>query len=402
MQTVVGIFTSHADAERAAERLGSKGIRKERINYLTPDASQAQLETVPTTETEQPGVAPVLGGVVGGATGISTGMLGVAVASTVIPGVGVVTAIGAAAVALLGIAGALAGAAVGDALEESLAQGLPKDELFVYQAALREGRTVLVALADDEPMADAAREVLIAAGAESIDAARQRWWIGLRDAEAETYSAQGGDFTKDELIYRRGFEAALRWTTAGKPYETVVDSFRTEYADVYQEEAFRRGYERGRAYYQGWASGPLKGQEGRMMTTIRDVMTPNPITLPIAASLIDAALAMRDADVGAVIVLDNGHICGIVTDRDIVVRALANGNYPATTTLGEICSRELATISSTDTPENAVRLMRQKAIRRLPVVENGRPVGIVSIGDLAVERDRQSVLGDISAAPANR
>ena len=251
MQPVVGIFTSRAVAERAAERLVSIGIHKERINYLTPDASEAQLETVPTTETEQPGVAKVLGGVVGGATGISTGMLGAAIASMVIPGVGAVTAIGAAAVALLGIGGALAGAAAGDALEESLAQGLPKDELFVYQAALREGRTVLVALADDETLADAAREALMAAGAENVDAARQRWWIGLRDAEAETYSAQGGDFTKDELTYRRGFEAALRWTTAGKPYETVVDYLRAEYGDVYQEEAFRRGYERGCAYYQG-------------------------------------------------------------------------------------------------------------------------------------------------------
>jgi hypothetical protein len=251
MQTVVGIFTSRAAAERAAERLGSIGIHKERINYLTPNTSQDQLETVPTTEAEPPGVAKVLGGVVGGAAGISTGMLGVAVASTVIPGVGAVTAIGAAAVALLGIGGAVAGAAAGDALEESLSQGLPKDELFVYQAALREGRTVLVVLADDETMADTAREGLMAAGAESVDAARQHWWIGLRDAEAETYSAQGGDFTKDELTYRRGFEAALHATTIGKPYEAVVDYLRTHYADVYQEEAFRRGYERGRAYYEG-------------------------------------------------------------------------------------------------------------------------------------------------------
>jgi CBS domain-containing protein len=138
------------------------------------------------------------------------------------------------------------------------------------------------------------------------------------------------------------------------------------------------------------------------MTAIRDVMTPNPITLPVTASVVEAALAMRDFDVGAVIVLDDGQVCGIVTDRDIVVRAIANGNYPATTKLGELCSRELTTISSTDTLENAVRLMRQKAIRRLPVVEKGIPVGIVSLGDLAVERDRQSVLGDISAAPANR
>jgi CBS domain-containing protein len=142
--------------------------------------------------------------------------------------------------------------------------------------------------------------------------------------------------------------------------------------------------------------------EGYLMTTIRDVMTPNPVALPATASAVDAALAMRDFDVGAVIVLDDGQVCGIVTDRDIVVRVIANGNYPASTQLGEVCSRELATVSPGEPLEAAVCLMRDKALRRLPVVEDGQPVGIVSIGDLALERDRQSVLGDISAAPPNR
>lgn len=175
MEAVVGIFTSYAAAERAAERLRVIGIPPEHINYLTPGASTAEVEAVPTTETESPGVAKVLGSVVGGATGISTGMLGLAVASTLIPGVGPVTAIGLAAVALLGLGGAVAGAAVGDTLEEQLSTGLPKDELFVYQAALREGRTVLIVLVDDKTTAEAVRDALTAAGAESIDAARERW-----------------------------------------------------------------------------------------------------------------------------------------------------------------------------------------------------------------------------------
>jgi CBS domain-containing protein len=139
-----------------------------------------------------------------------------------------------------------------------------------------------------------------------------------------------------------------------------------------------------------------------MAQSIRDIMTAHPVTLPATSSVVDAALAMRDFNVGDVIVLENGQICGLVTDRDIVVRAIANGNYPATTTLGEICSRELTTLSPTDTVDDAVRLMREKAIRRLPVVENGQPVGIVSIGDLSIERDRHSILGDIGAAPPNR
>jgi CBS domain-containing protein len=139
-----------------------------------------------------------------------------------------------------------------------------------------------------------------------------------------------------------------------------------------------------------------------MAQFVRDVMTPNPVALPASASLVEAALAMRDFDVGDVLVLDDGQVCGIITDRDIVVRGIATGNYPATIKLGEICSRDLTVLAPTDTVEEAVSRMREKAIRRLPVVEHGRPIGIVSLGDLAVERDPRSALSDISAAPPNR
>ncbi len=139
-----------------------------------------------------------------------------------------------------------------------------------------------------------------------------------------------------------------------------------------------------------------------MTKRVGDFMTPNPITLSAASTLVDAAIAMRDFDVGAVIVLDNGQVCGIATDRDIIVRAIANGNYPATTKLGEVCSRELTTVTPSDSADEAVRLMREKAIRRLPVVENGHPVGIVSLGDLASGQEPHSALADISNAPPNR
>jgi CBS domain-containing protein len=138
-----------------------------------------------------------------------------------------------------------------------------------------------------------------------------------------------------------------------------------------------------------------------MALRIRDVMTPNPITLPVTATAVDAAKAMRESDVGDVIVLEDSRIVGIVTDRDIVVRSLAVGSNPAQTKLGEICSRELTLVSATDEVASAIDLMRDKAIRRLPVVENDRPVGIVTLGDLAIERDRRSVLGQISEAPPN-
>jgi CBS domain-containing protein len=139
-----------------------------------------------------------------------------------------------------------------------------------------------------------------------------------------------------------------------------------------------------------------------MTQSLRSVMTPNPITMPATSSVFEAACAMRDANIGDIIVLDGGRTCGILTDRDIVVRAVAGGRDIARTKVAEICSQELTTVSPTDSVEDAVRLMREKAIRRLPVVEGDKPVGIVSIGDLAVSQDPHSALGNISAAPPNR
>lgn len=135
--------------------------------------------------------------------------------------------------------------------------------------------------------------------------------------------------------------------------------------------------------------------------TVQDVMTPDPITLPLSASLIDAAKTMRDMGIGDVVVVDGEEVLGIVTDRDIVVRGIADARDPQSTTLIDICSRELTTVSPTDQVGTAVRLMREHAIRRLPVVTRGRPVGIVTLGDLAVEQDRGSALADVSAAPPN-
>src|SRR5919202_4068623 len=140
-------------------------------------------------------------------------------------------------------------------------------------------------------------------------------------------------------------------------------------------------------------------KEDDMAQSIRDVMTTHPITLQATSSVVDAARAMRDADIGDVIVVENDRVCGIITDRDIVVRTLAEARDPATTTLADICSHPLLVVSPTDSVEKAVRLMGTHALRRLPVVEGGQPVGIVSLGDLAVERDPSSALGDISSAP---
>jgi CBS domain-containing protein len=139
-----------------------------------------------------------------------------------------------------------------------------------------------------------------------------------------------------------------------------------------------------------------------MAQSIREVMTPNPVTIPADMSATDAAGLMRDRDIGDVIVMNQDRVMGIITDRDIVVRVVAARQDPAKVKLGDICSKELYTVEHTATAEEAISLMRQKAVRRVPVMDDGCPVGIVSIGDLAVERDRQSALADISDAPPNQ
>jgi CBS domain-containing protein len=139
-----------------------------------------------------------------------------------------------------------------------------------------------------------------------------------------------------------------------------------------------------------------------MPNRIVDVMTPNPLTLPESTLVLEAAEAMRANDIGDVIVTDDrGKLLGIVTDRDVVVRVVAEGRDPRATRVGDIASRDLTAVAPSDRIDHAVDLMRTRAIRRLPVVDQERPVGIVSIGDLALHRDPDSALADISGAPPN-
>jgi hypothetical protein len=133
-------------------------------------------------------------------------------------------------------------------MEGNLSTGLPRDELFVYEDALRRGRIVLIVEADNDHDADIVRAALEASGAESIDAARETWWVGLRDEEAEAYRATGRDFAEDEPVYRRGFEAALLPFVRGRGYDLMLVELRRMYPDVCQADAFRCGFERGQAY----------------------------------------------------------------------------------------------------------------------------------------------------------
>jgi hypothetical protein len=251
MESVVGIFTNVRAAKQAVEDLQAIGIANRNINLLTPGASAHELQAVPKDEGEQPGMGQALGAVVGTGLGTAGGAyLGMAAATAVVSGVGPVIAIGLVASGLLGIAGALGGAAAGDALEDALSGGLPKDEWFLYEDALRQGRTIVVVLPEDEAQADSARAILSRHGAEGIDSARERWWIGLRSAEEEHYAARGEDFVSIEPTFRRGFEAALHPEIRGQSYDSAIDYLRRRYPSEYQEKSFRFGYERGQQYWK--------------------------------------------------------------------------------------------------------------------------------------------------------
>lgn len=145
-----------------------------------------------------------------------------------------------------------------------------------------------------------------------------------------------------------------------------------------------------------------------MTLQLRDVMTSTPLVLPKTATVLDAAQAMAEADIGPVLVVDDDQVlCGLLTDRDIVVRAVAPRRRLESTVLGDVCTVEVAALSPSDTVADAVRVMGEHAVRRVPVVDGGRPVGIVSLADLALQDDPQlteqlpATLADISAAPSD-
>ena len=224
MLAVTGIFRDVEHASRAAERLAAL-LGRDRVILLCPGDVQKLHQDVPATE-DMPPVGGALGGVVGGTLGLGLAL--------VVPGVGAVTALGAAAAAVIGAATGYAGWKLGDAADRETFEGPPIDELYVYEDALKRGRTVLIALVDEEDQEEAARKALSAAGAESVDAARDEWWVGVRDAEAERYTKTGGDFSGDEAAFRNGYQAALRGTKRGGTADGDAS-----------REAYQRGYDRG-------------------------------------------------------------------------------------------------------------------------------------------------------------
>ena len=138
-----------------------------------------------------------------------------------------------------------------------------------------------------------------------------------------------------------------------------------------------------------------------MVQTVADVMTPAPTAVDVSDSVQAAAQTMATQDVGALVVQTESKIVGIVTDRDLVVRGLAEG-LGLDATVGQVASEQLVTVGPGDPVQAAVEVMRDAAVRRVPVMDGDVLVGIVAIGDLAVTRDPESALADISEADPNR
>lgn len=138
-----------------------------------------------------------------------------------------------------------------------------------------------------------------------------------------------------------------------------------------------------------------------MGKSVKDAMTSDVTTATLAQSLTDAAVLMKREDVGSVPVVDGGRLVGVLTDRDIVVRGIADGGDPHAVKIGDIASRDVVTVRPDDDLDLALRLMAQHQVRRLPVVDEGRLVGVVATADVAHEaKDKavRQVMEEISRA----
>ncbi len=256
MEAITGVFETRSAAERAVNEAQKAGIPGDKITLMTPgsvDQVDKEIQSVAADATEQPGMGGAIGALVGGGIGITGGSLLMAL----VPGVGPITAVGLLGAAILGAAGATIGATTGSKVERDSSQGLPEDEIFVYEDALRKGRSVVVALGADHDSELTIRDLFKRSGAESIDAAREQWWIGLRSAEEGRYPKSSRSFSEDEQFFRLGFEAAMHAKTRCMEFDQVSGAMNAALEDVQRrypgaqvEDAFIRGYQRGREHYQ--------------------------------------------------------------------------------------------------------------------------------------------------------
>jgi hypothetical protein len=247
MEVIARVFENHDRAVEALRELSKLGISEKRLALLAPGHGvTGKASSVPVSDSEDPGMGTAMGAAVGGAMGAAGGAtLGLAAATLLVPGVGPVIAFGLVGAALLGASGAAIGATVGDTLEEGLGEGFPHEDIYLFEDALRQGKSVLVVYAEEGDEADRAREIVSRAGALNLDTLRDQWWNRMRDQEATHCNSEGIDFKNDELSYRRGFTAAMKPEWRGKSYSQCESELRDTYTAEDLNPAFRKGYDRG-------------------------------------------------------------------------------------------------------------------------------------------------------------
>ena len=256
MEAITGVFETRSGAEHALHSLHQAGIPSDKLTLLTPGSADQigkEIQSVPTDTTEQPGMGNAVGALMGGGVGLAGG----AILMALVPGLGPVTALGLLGAGILTAAGATIGGVAGGEAENATYQGLPEDEIFVYEDALRKGRSVVVAISNDEIAASSVRDLMKREGAESVDAAREQWWTGLRDAEQSRYAKPGRSFAEDEQFFRLGFQAAMHARTRCMEFDQVsaemdaqLEDVKRRYPEADVEEPFVQGYQRGREHYQ--------------------------------------------------------------------------------------------------------------------------------------------------------
>lgn len=187
MKIVVGLFSSAGAADRAVRKLANAGLPPGRIRRLTPASSEREIHsTIPTAETEQPGMGKAVGAVVGGVVGLTAALL----VAAVLNGMGALGQATWIIAALCGTLGAVIGGFAGGVLEERLSTGLPKDEIYFYEEALRRGRSVVFVFPSGSKQEETARGVLERAGANSLDAGDESWRVGLSPASVHNRTGQ--------------------------------------------------------------------------------------------------------------------------------------------------------------------------------------------------------------------
>lgn len=248
MQSLVGIFHSSDVAETALKTLRAAGLSDDQLLLLTPQSiTDLHVGRLPTPHPH--GACGITAGhVLGAIIGFAGGTLLAAVATLFLTGRDPITAI--MTLVLGSLIGTGIGAIVGRALQQTFATPLSYEDLLVYSDALRHGGELLIVAPSDEGKSETVRQVFTQLGAEQVEEAREHWWHRLQESEAAAPGIPHDGFTATEVEYFRGFEAALDPRVQGQSYEEAVAFLHEKERAVYQEESFRRGFERGRAYQQ--------------------------------------------------------------------------------------------------------------------------------------------------------